>query len=252
MFIRGLTQIPRVIRTTTRTYSHMIQVELTEFNHLRDQNNYLLKQNERMKTELDQLDKVAKPFAEWYKQHESTYGKLDFIKRNMSKIGDELKEKPDPGISKLDKLARKLKIKRVIDDSEILEMFPEYDFYSFFGSEQARWLTTIHTVIKSIPGMKESIMYKYHGEIYVYRPDIKQILYHPLIKNDNITENDFKWCLEQILRFYKDGWVNIMRKAVNNYTYEHYEIPDEILWSGNAQLNMKLQEDINKKLNSKL
>lgn len=85
MFVRGIT---RVLKTNTRVYSSDKVFHVTM-----DPEEYfkIMQQNKDMKVELDQLDKISVPFTKWYKQHESEYGTLKFIKRNeISRLTNEL------------------------------------------------------------------------------------------------------------------------------------------------------------------
>ncbi|ARF12531.1 hypothetical protein Klosneuvirus_6_93 [Klosneuvirus KNV1] len=97
MFSRGIT---RVLKTNTRVYSSESNFNAYKalksdkvFHVTMDPEEYfkIMQQNKDMKVELDQLDKISVPFTQWYKQYESEYGKLKFVKRNeISRLTNEL------------------------------------------------------------------------------------------------------------------------------------------------------------------
>jgi len=97
MLLRGIT---RVLKTNTRVYSS--ESNFNAYNALKSDKVFhvtmnpeeyfkIMQQNKDMKVELDQLDKISVPFTQWYKQYESEYGKLKFVKRNeISRLTNEL------------------------------------------------------------------------------------------------------------------------------------------------------------------
>jgi len=97
MFVHG---IIRVLKTNTRVYSSESNFNAYKalksdkiFHVTLDPEEYfnIMQQNKDMKAELDQLDKISVPFTKWYKQHETEYGKLKFLKRNeFTRLTNEL------------------------------------------------------------------------------------------------------------------------------------------------------------------
>lgn len=87
MLTRSITRVLRTARTysTESNFTAYKTLKTDKVFHVTiDPEEYfkLVQQNKEMKTELDQLDKIAVPFIEWYKPHESEYGKLQFAQRN--------------------------------------------------------------------------------------------------------------------------------------------------------------------------